>query len=88
MSNYRDINGGACSIDSSTGLYDKNCTIVWSQNYRPTSSLMTYRQVESVVHFCDDTTHNREAPTKHNDLCMGKSVWSVITQHDDFTNNK
>ncbi|KAL1122002.1 hypothetical protein AAG570_003409, partial [Ranatra chinensis] len=36
--------------------------------------------------FCDVTSHDRFAPTKHNNLCQRKSVMQVIHQHPDFIN--
>ncbi|CAG7818395.1 unnamed protein product [Allacma fusca] len=53
-------------------------------NDRITSSIMSFPQLRNVRFFCDDTTHNRKAPTKQNFLCEGKSTAEVIYGHPDF----
>ena len=37
-----------------------------------------------VVHFCDNRTHNKEAPNDQNRLCNLQSTWDVILQSSDF----
>lgn len=37
--------------------------------------------------FCDEGTHNRYAPTKHNQLCNRQSTLDVILKHKDFKSN-
>lgn len=40
-----------------------------------------------VSQFCDDTVekqHNKEAPTKQNVYCNGRSTWDVISNSADF----
>lgn len=39
---------------------------------------------KKVNEFCDEHTHVRTTPTKHNFLCDGKSVWEVMREHPDF----
>ncbi|BES87543.1 Ca-activated cl channel protein [Nesidiocoris tenuis] len=39
-----------------------------------------------VEKFCDASSHDRFAPTKHNNLCERRSVMQVINQHPDFSN--
>lgn len=34
--------------------------------------------------FCDGSSHDREAPTPHNLLCEGSSVWEVVSRHPDL----
>ena len=36
------------------------------------------------MHFCDNQTHNREAPNDQNRLCNLQSSWDVILQSSDF----
>ena len=40
--------------------------------------------------FCDEQgwglIHNDQIPNEQNNLCGGKSVWSVIQQHPDMKN--
>ncbi|XP_059491187.1 calcium-activated chloride channel regulator 1-like [Neocloeon triangulifer] len=51
-----------------------------------TSSIMFAHTSPSVTRFCDHTTHNRYAPTKHNAMCNRRSVMEVILENDDFKN--
>ncbi|KAJ1529422.1 hypothetical protein ONE63_006201 [Megalurothrips usitatus] len=48
------------------------------------ASLMFAPGLHHVDHFCDASTHDRLAPTKHNALCGRRSVMEVINVHDDF----
>ncbi|XP_066987727.1 calcium-activated chloride channel regulator 1-like isoform X1 [Macrobrachium rosenbergii] len=48
------------------------------------SSLLAMSELPSVRKFCNDKTHNRVAPTKHNALCGGRSVWEIMQQTEDF----
>ncbi|XP_057365310.1 calcium-activated chloride channel regulator 4-like [Daphnia carinata] len=89
----RDIsnNSTKCKIDPKTQNYDKNCTFTFNKFYKPDTSLMSYHQLDSVVHFCKDDqqhAHKVENPTKHNTMCGGVSTWTVIMRSPDFANNK
>lgn len=48
------------------------------------SSLMFAPSLPHVDHFCDASTHDRLAPTKHNAICGHRSVMEVINMHADF----
>ncbi|XP_046393825.1 calcium-activated chloride channel regulator 2-like [Ischnura elegans] len=52
-----------------------------------TSSIMFDPTAPQVTKFCNSTTHDRYAPTKHNLMCDRRSVMDVILQHQDFANN-
>ncbi|XP_071455583.1 calcium-activated chloride channel regulator 2-like [Hetaerina americana] len=52
-----------------------------------TSSIMFDPTAPQVTKFCNSSTHDRYAPTKHNLMCDRKSVMEVILQHQDFANN-
>ncbi|KAG8232380.1 hypothetical protein J437_LFUL012780 [Ladona fulva] len=52
-----------------------------------TSSIMFDPTAPQVTKFCNSSTHDRYAPTKHNLMCDRKSVMEVILQHPDFSNN-
>ncbi|ROT62612.1 putative epithelial chloride channel protein-like [Penaeus vannamei] len=41
-----------------------------------------------VTQLCDEGSHAREAPTRHNLLCGGRSVWEVLRASPDFQNNR
>ncbi|XP_066980040.1 calcium-activated chloride channel regulator 1-like [Macrobrachium rosenbergii] len=53
-----------------------------------TKSFMAFPELPSVTELCDEGSHNREAPTRHNFLCNGKSVWEVMRASLDFQNNR
>ncbi|CAL4115320.1 unnamed protein product [Meganyctiphanes norvegica] len=44
------------------------------------------RRRGSEMPFCDASDHIPEAPTKHNAMCRGRSVWNIIEQSQDFRN--
>jgi len=73
-----------CEIDDKTNLCKKEFIYIEGESgtYGSfTGSLMVEpnTKVDSPLEvFSDDSNHNREAPTKHNDICGRKSVWSVI----------
>jgi len=86
---FRDqTTNGPCNIDPDTLTYDENCIFILDPDYLPSSSLMSLVNKDSVVEFCNDYTHIQWAPNKHNDMCNVDSVWSVISRHPDFANNK
>ncbi|XP_043216154.1 calcium-activated chloride channel regulator 4A-like [Amphibalanus amphitrite] len=53
-------------------------------NVNVTSSIMSLQALDQVRYFCNATTHDRTAPTKHNLLCGERSVWEVMETHEDF----
>ncbi|XP_066979536.1 calcium-activated chloride channel regulator 1-like [Macrobrachium rosenbergii] len=53
-----------------------------------TKSFMAFPELPSVKELCDEGSHNREAPTRHNLLCDGKSAWEVMRASPDFQNNR
>ncbi|XP_042214205.1 calcium-activated chloride channel regulator 1-like [Homarus americanus] len=67
-----------------------SCPIILTQEDNPdlTSSFMAFPEVSSVTHLCDEGTHDRDAPTRHNLLCSGKSAWEVMRASPDFQNNR
>jgi hypothetical protein len=50
------------------------------------SSIMFTAEAPQLNRFCDASTHNRYAPTKHNLICNRRSTSEVILQHADFVN--
>lgn len=84
-------NSPNCKIDPITKIYDKNCRFVFDDDFKPTSSLSSYHQLDSIVHFCrddQDLRHKHELPNRHNQMCSGRSAWSVIMDHSDFAFGK
>ncbi|CAL8087785.1 unnamed protein product [Orchesella dallaii] len=52
----------------------------------PKLSLLSLPVDEQGIELCDEHTHERTTPTKHNFLCDGKSIWEVMRMHSDFQN--
>ncbi|XP_037803249.1 calcium-activated chloride channel regulator 3A-1-like [Penaeus monodon] len=52
------------------------------------TSLMGLPDDPAVTQLCDEGSHAREAPTRHNLLCGGRSVWEVLRASPDFQNNR
>ena len=78
---------GECQIDQMTGLPNNNCFPVLGQGNAIRSSIMAIPYLIGNDQFCDDTEnlyHQDDIPTKHNDLCKGKSTFTVIKEHEDF----
>ncbi|KAK8721499.1 hypothetical protein OTU49_012749 [Cherax quadricarinatus] len=69
---------------------DLSCTFTVAQEDNPglTSSFMAFPELPLVTDLCDEGTHDRDAPTRHNLLCSGKSVWEVLRASPDFQNNR
>ncbi|CAH1802573.1 unnamed protein product [Owenia fusiformis] len=86
---YNDV---ICELDPITGLYQDGCTFKPNPNTAAKASLMFYSWIYSINTFCDDAdsdsaiVHNAEAPNLQNTMCDGRSVWSVIREHNDFKN--
>ncbi|KAK8376795.1 hypothetical protein O3P69_010010 [Scylla paramamosain] len=68
---------------------DKECRFVPNYLQNASSSLMSNHHLSTVHEFCDadGKTHNSRAPTRHNLLCGGQSVWEVISKHPDLEEN-
>ncbi|XP_072429382.1 calcium-activated chloride channel regulator 1-like [Chiloscyllium punctatum] len=80
-----EVSCGAC--DPSTGLPDTDCNFFPDQNQVTSTSIMYTTGLPGVVDFCDNKTHNREAPNMQNKMCDERSTWDVISKSDDFKNN-
>jgi len=78
---------GQCNVSDSL-VPDNNCIFELNPDYSPSSSLMAISNKDSVVEFCTDSTHIEKNPNKQNTLCSGESVWTVMSRHPDFANNK
>ncbi|XP_004679591.1 PREDICTED: calcium-activated chloride channel regulator 1 [Condylura cristata] len=74
----------ACKIDKKTGLYNKECVFVPYAVQKEKASIMFSQGVESVVHFCTEKNHNKEAPNLQNKKCNLQSTWEVIQASEDF----
>ncbi|XP_074076446.1 calcium-activated chloride channel regulator 1-like [Macrotis lagotis] len=80
--------GGSCSIRScsktSTGMYHKDCFFLPDQSQKAKASIMFMQSIGSVVEFCTENNHNKEAPNPQNKKCNLRSTWEVIQDSDDY----
>ncbi|XP_021513706.1 calcium-activated chloride channel regulator 1 [Meriones unguiculatus] len=78
------IAGGRCIIDRLTGLYKKDCAFIPDPQQTVTASIMYSQSIDSVVEFCTEKNHNKEAPNAQNQRCNLRSTWEVIQESEDF----
>ncbi|XP_078416856.1 calcium-activated chloride channel regulator 1-like isoform X3 [Cetorhinus maximus] len=77
----------SCDIDPNSGLPKGNCKFYPAKSQTSSSSIMYMQALSNVVEFCDEKTHNREAPNMQNKMCNQRSTWDVIKKSEDFRNN-
>ncbi|XP_026970045.1 calcium-activated chloride channel regulator 4 [Sagmatias obliquidens] len=75
-----------CKIDSKTKLYEKDCQFFPDKYQTEKTSIMFMQGIDSVAEFCNNKTHNREAPSLQNKMCDFRSTWEVISSSEDFRN--
>ncbi|EHB18739.1 Calcium-activated chloride channel regulator 4, partial [Heterocephalus glaber] len=73
-----------CRIDSATKLYEKDCQFFPDKVQTEKASIMFMQSIDSVVEFCNEKNHNREAPSLQNLKCNYRSTWEVISNSEDF----
>ncbi|NP_001013220.1 chloride channel accessory 5 precursor [Rattus norvegicus] len=73
-----------CRWDSRTGLYEPKCKFFPDKIQTARASIMFMQNLNSVVEFCTEKTHNTEAPNLQNKICNGRSTWDVIKESADF----
>nr|XP_045621321.1 calcium-activated chloride channel regulator 1-like [Procambarus clarkii] len=61
-----------------------DCPFILEDDQDASTSLLALYTVDSVTGFCDNTTHERLTPTKHNAQCSGRSIMEVLLDHHDF----
>ncbi|XP_041063773.1 calcium-activated chloride channel regulator 1-like [Carcharodon carcharias] len=77
-----------CDNDFNTGLPIGDCKFFPEKNQSSFSSIMYLQGLPSVVEFCDNETHNPEAPNMQNKMCDHRSTWDVIKESEDFRSNR
>ncbi|GCC20197.1 hypothetical protein chiPu_0018801 [Chiloscyllium punctatum] len=77
----------ACETDPKSGLPKRDCKFHPDINQIVSSSIMFIQALSSVTEFCDDKTHNPDAPNMQNKMCNFRSTWDVISKSEDFRNN-
>ncbi|XP_035307811.1 calcium-activated chloride channel regulator 3A-1-like isoform X2 [Cricetulus griseus] len=75
-----------CRRDSTTGLYESKCTFIPDKSQTARDSIMFMQNLNTVVEFCTEKTHNTEAPNLQNKMCNRRSTWDVIKESSDFQN--
>ncbi|XP_004603684.2 calcium-activated chloride channel regulator 1 [Sorex araneus] len=73
-----------CRPDRVTGLYTKDCRFLPHAVQRDKTSIMYLQSLMSVVAFCTEKNHNKEAPNQQNQKCNLRSTWEVIRDSEDF----
>ncbi|KFO28030.1 calcium-activated chloride channel regulator 4 [Fukomys damarensis] len=73
-----------CRIDPTTKLYEKDCQFFPDKVQTDKASIMFMQSIDSVVEFCNEKNHNREAPSVQNLKCNYRSTWEVIRESEDF----
>ncbi|XP_036992437.2 calcium-activated chloride channel regulator 4 [Artibeus jamaicensis] len=76
-----------CRTDPKTKLYEKGCQFFPDKYQTEKTSIMFMQGIDSVVEFCDEKTHNQEAPSLQNEKCNYRSTWEVISNSEDIKNS-
>uniref|UniRef100_A0A8C3X8X6 Calcium-activated chloride channel regulator 1 n=1 Tax=Catagonus wagneri TaxID=51154 RepID=A0A8C3X8X6_9CETA len=74
----------SCKSDRVTGLYEKDCEFILDPDQTEKASIMYAQSIPSVVEFCKEKNHNKEAPNDQNRKCNLRSTWEVIQDSEDF----
>ncbi|XP_030062589.1 calcium-activated chloride channel regulator 2 [Microcaecilia unicolor] len=74
---------GDCVLGSQTGHFEEGCTFLANKLQNATSSIMYMQALFSVVEFCNESTHDAEAPNLQNRMCDYQSTWDVIMGSPD-----
>uniref|UniRef100_A0A8C9DSH3 Calcium-activated chloride channel regulator 1 n=1 Tax=Prolemur simus TaxID=1328070 RepID=A0A8C9DSH3_PROSS len=73
-----------CRPNKLTGLYEKECEFLPESEQTEKASIMFAQSINSVVEFCTEQNHNKEAPNLQNQRCNLRSTWEVIQDSEDF----
>ncbi|KAM8789730.1 calcium-activated chloride channel regulator 1 isoform 2-T2 [Rhynchonycteris naso] len=76
-----------CRTDPKTKLYQKECQFFPDKDQTEKTSIMFMQGINSVVEFCNEKNHNREAPSLQNEKCSYRSIWEVISNSEDLKNS-
>ncbi|KAM9244361.1 calcium-activated chloride channel regulator 1-like [Dugong dugon] len=85
----RKCQGGSCITktcrpDRVTGQYEKECEFIPEKQQTEEASIMFAQSIDSVVEFCTEQNHNKEAPNMQNQKCNLRSTWEVIRDSEDY----
>ncbi|XP_016004010.2 calcium-activated chloride channel regulator 1 [Rousettus aegyptiacus] len=73
-----------CRPNRGTGRYEKECEFIPDKEQTEKASIMFSQSINSVVSFCTEKNHNKEAPNMQNQKCNLRSTWEVIRDSEDF----
>ncbi|XP_037671976.1 calcium-activated chloride channel regulator 1 [Choloepus didactylus] len=73
-----------CRPNKDTGEFEKACEFIPDAVQTVKTSIMFSQSIDSVVGFCTEKNHNREAPNLQNQRCNLQSTWKVISDSEDF----
>uniref|UniRef100_F7DXL2 Chloride channel accessory 2 n=2 Tax=Ornithorhynchus anatinus TaxID=9258 RepID=F7DXL2_ORNAN len=79
---------GDCVINELTGLFKEGCMFIHNDTQTARGSIMYMQSLSSVVEFCNENSHNKEAPNLQNKMCSLRSTWEVIRRSADFSVNQ
>ncbi|XP_006898445.1 PREDICTED: calcium-activated chloride channel regulator 1 [Elephantulus edwardii] len=74
----------SCRPDRLTGKLEKGCEFLPDKHQTAKASIMFAQSINSVVQFCTEQNHNKEAPNMQNQKCNLRSTWEVISDSEDF----
>ncbi|KAM3915035.1 calcium-activated chloride channel regulator 1-like [Leptodactylus fuscus] len=77
-----------CRIHRDTGVFTQDCTFFPEKDVFAAESIMYAPALQSVSGFCDETTHNMEAPTMQNRMCDCHSTWDIIKKSSDIVSTE
>ncbi|XP_078501468.1 calcium-activated chloride channel regulator 2-like isoform X2 [Lissotriton helveticus] len=74
---------GNCRRSNQEDLLKKGCAFLIDKTQHATASIMYMQALASVVDFCNESTHDQEAPHMQNKRCNYQSTWEVIKGSKD-----
>ncbi|XP_074076444.1 calcium-activated chloride channel regulator 1-like [Macrotis lagotis] len=74
----------SCRTDPKTGKLNKDCSFIPNKVQHAKASIMFMQSIDSVVEFCTEKNHNKDAPNSQNNKCNLRSTWEVIKDSDDY----
>ncbi|KAG9483192.1 hypothetical protein GDO78_009247 [Eleutherodactylus coqui] len=80
----RSCSDGQCIIDPQTGNLEEGCMFLVNRAQEAKTSIMYMQSLSSIVEFCSERDHDKEAPNMQNKICSYRSTWDVIENSTDF----
>ncbi|KAM3915687.1 calcium-activated chloride channel regulator 1-like [Leptodactylus fuscus] len=80
----RSCSDGECIIDPQTGNMEEGCMFLVNSTQDVKASIMYMQSLSSIVEFCSENDHDKEAPNMQNKVCSYRSSWDVIKGSADF----